>query len=492
MNLKDKFVKIFICLLLALTLFRLYILPLFNLVPQEAYYWLYIQRPALSYFDHPPICSYTIGLFTFLFGNNEFGVRFGMVLYSIGTSIFIFLLGWKVSNSTKFALLSVVFLNLTIFFNLHSIVATPDSPLLFFWSGAMYFYFKAIHEGGRIIDWISAGIFSGLALSSKYTGSFIFLSVFVYLFLSKKWKTIFSWEFWLSVVVALVVFTPVIIWNFKNGWASFLFQTSARAKGARNFGFNYFFQLIASQIFELTPLFFVLLWIILIKHIKNFKNLSKEYIYLFCFSFPIVLFFFSVSFTSLVKMNWILPGYLSFIILAVEYFSNLQKKRKKILFFGGISTSTGLIITTLMIILFPIFPIQKGDTWTGWKELAFRVVQLKEEMEKDKPCFIFSNEYKIPAELAFYTPFKEMILAENVYGQPALQFDFWFDVHKFSGWNGLFIYSDYNPFGKIELLKKYFEKVEFFEEFGIIKKDKVFRRFYIFKCFNYQPKMNTF
>ncbi len=492
MNLKDKFVKIFIGILLALTLIRLLILPRFNLVPQEAYYWLYIQRPALSYFDHPPICSYTIGLFTLLFGNSEFGVRFGMLLYSIGTSIFVFLLGWKVSNSTKFALLSVVFLNLTIFFNLHSIVATPDAPLLFFWSGVMFFYFKAIQEGGGTKDWILAGIFSGLSLSSKYTGSFIFLSVFLYLLLIKKWKAIYTWKFWLSVVVALVIFTPVIIWNFQNGWASFLFQTSARAKGARSFGFNYFFQLIASQIFELTPLFFILLWLILIKLIRNFKNLPKESVYLFCFSFPIVLFFFFVSFTSLVKMNWILPGYLSFIILAAEYFLKLQKKGKKIFSLVGIPSSIGLIIITMLIILLPIFPIQKGDTWNGWKELALRVVNLKEEMEKDKPCFIFSNEYKIPAELAFYTPYKEEILAENVFGKPALQFDFWFDVHKFAGYNGLFIFSDYNPFGEIELLKKYFEKVEFFEEFKVIKNEKVFRRFYVYKCYNYQPKMNTF
>jgi 4-amino-4-deoxy-L-arabinose transferase-like glycosyltransferase len=295
MILKDKYTKYFLLLLSGLFILRMILLGQFNLVPQEAYYWLYIQKPALSYFDHPPVCSYTIGIFTYLFGNTEFGVRFGMLLYSLGTSIFVFLLGKNISGSTRFAFLSVVFLNLTVFFNLHSVVATPDAPLLFFWSASMYFYFKAINEGNKSRDWLLAGVFAGIALASKYTAFFLFFSLFLYLILTKNWKEFLSWKLWLSVVVAFLVFSPVIIWNFQNGWASFLFQTSHRAKGVRSFGFNYFFQLIASQIFELTPLFFVLLWIILWRIIKRFTALSKEKLFFACFAFPVVLFFFHYS-----------------------------------------------------------------------------------------------------------------------------------------------------------------------------------------------------
>jgi 4-amino-4-deoxy-L-arabinose transferase and related glycosyltransferases of PMT family len=174
MILKDRYTKYFILLLSGLFILRMILLGQFNLVPQEAYYWLYIQKPALSYFDHPPVCSYTIGIFTYIFGNTEFGVRFGMLLYSLGTSIFVFLLGKKISGSTRFAFLSVVFLNLTVFFNLHSVVATPDAPLLFFWSASMYFYFKAINEGNKLSDWLLAGVFAGVAQASKYTAFFLF------------------------------------------------------------------------------------------------------------------------------------------------------------------------------------------------------------------------------------------------------------------------------------------------------------------------------
>ena len=30
------------------------------LIPEEAYYWMYAQHPALSYFDHPPMVSWAI------------------------------------------------------------------------------------------------------------------------------------------------------------------------------------------------------------------------------------------------------------------------------------------------------------------------------------------------------------------------------------------------------------------------------------------------
>lgn len=485
--LKTKYVNYFLIFVSVVSILRLGLLGAFNLVPQEAYYWLYSQRPALSFFDHPPICSYTIGLFTLLFGNNEFGVRFGMLLYSIGTSIFLFLLAKKFFNSEKNALLTIVFLNLTIFFNLHSIVATPDAPLLFFWSAAMYFYYKALFEDNSWRNWTLAGLSTGLALSSKYTASFIFLNLLFFFVITNQTKKILSIKFIGSVILSAIPFLPVIIWNIENGFASFLFQTSGRAKGIRSIGLNYFFQLIASQLYELTPLFFILLIILILKYLRKFNSIDIKEKYLLAFCFPMVFFFFLVSFTSLVKMNWILPAYLALMILGVKYYVESREKIKFWIKYGGFTSSVGLIVLNLAIILFPILPIEKGDSWTGWREIAARVVELKQKFDTEKKNFIFSNEYKIPAELSFYTPFKDEILAENVYGKPALQFDFWFDVRKFAGWDGIFIYSDYNPSVNLEDVKKVFEKVEFLEEFRIVKNNKIFRRFYIYHCKNYNP-----
>lgn len=483
----NKYFKFFIFFILAITLARLFILSNFNLVPQEAYYWLYTKYPALSYFDHPPACSYTIWFFTQIFNDSEFSVRIGMLLYSIGTILFIFFLSKEYFSDNRKAFTSILFLNLTIFFNLHSIVATPDAPLLFFWSGAMYFFYKAIFHGDKWKDWILAGVFSGFALLSKYTAVFIFLNLALFLIWEKQWKKIFGLKFIASVVIAILVFSPVIIWNLQNQFASFLFQTSGRAKGMKRIGLNYLFQLIASQIYELTPIFFVLLFVIFFKYLTNFRTIKESEKFLICFAYPIAIVFFFISLFTLVKMNWILPGYLSLIILAANFYDQSKELSKKLIKFLGIPIGIGLIVLNFVLIFFPLVPIEKGDSWTGWKELAGRIQELKRDFDGENNIFIFSNEYKIPAELAFYTPFRDVILAENVYGKPALQYDFWFDVRNFAGWDGILVYSDYNPSIDLDEVRKYFHQVIFIEEFKIIKNRKIFRRFYIYHCKGYVP-----
>src|SRR5205085_3003638 len=63
------------------------------LIPEEAYYWMYAQHPALSYFDHPPMVAWTIALGTHFFGNTELGVRIVGCLLMCAASGLIFYVG---------------------------------------------------------------------------------------------------------------------------------------------------------------------------------------------------------------------------------------------------------------------------------------------------------------------------------------------------------------------------------------------------------------
>ncbi len=483
----ERFQKLTVVFILLVTFARLLIINLFNLVPQEAYYWLYIQRPDFGYFDHPPMMSYIIGIFTFLFGDTEFGVRFGVVILSVITSLVMFSFVREISNDPKIGFYSVLFLNITVFYNIHSVVATPDSPLLCFWLISMNFFFKAL-KGEKIKDWILGGVFAGLALYSKYTALFIYFSLFWAIIFEKRFKFIFNYKPYLAFATSLLVFSPVIYWNFSNDWASFSFQTSERVQSLKSISLNYFFQLIASQLFELTPIFFVLLFWILFFFIKFWRKKSFEEKYLFAFSYPVVGFFFLWSFRGLVKMNWILPAYLSFLALATNFIISNSLHKKFIVRFVGFGLSLILIIFLFIVILFPVTPIKKGDTWNGWKELSTEITQIVENYPRKDSVFIFANEYKISAELAFYTKYKDRILAENVYGERALQFDLWFNPNDFKKWDGVFVYSDFNEFSQIEKLEKYFDKVIFHKRLDINKRGKVFRRFYIYICKGYRGK----
>ena len=70
-----------------------------ELLPEETYYWMYSQHHALSYFDHPPMVAWLIGCGTWLFGNNELGVRIGTILLTLGNCWLIYALGVRWFNA---------------------------------------------------------------------------------------------------------------------------------------------------------------------------------------------------------------------------------------------------------------------------------------------------------------------------------------------------------------------------------------------------------
>ncbi len=81
--------------------------------------------------------------------------------------------------------------------------------------------------------WIGTGLCAGVALASKYSAVLTIGGAFLYLATSpahRRWLR--RPEPYLAGVLALAVFSPVILWNATHGWASFAFQ-GERATGLR-------------------------------------------------------------------------------------------------------------------------------------------------------------------------------------------------------------------------------------------------------------------
>ena len=486
-----SYTKKFWLLTLSLSAIRLILASIINLVPQEAYYWLYIQKPDFGYFDHPPMCAYSIGIFTYLFGNHEIFVRLGTILFSIGTAYFVFKLAQKLYNE-KVAFFSAVFLNLTLFFNMQgSMISTPDAPLLFFWALTVYSLYKTFFEDNSVKNWALSGLFGGFALFSKYTAVFLFLSAFIFLIMHKeKRKMLLSYKPFVAIITAVIGFFPVIYWNIIHSFASFKFQSATRAKGMTSFTLNYFFQLIGSQLLELTPLFFALFIYIAFRiSKKSIKERDEKALFLTSFSIPYLVFFIAVSFTSLVKMNWLLPAYLTLMIAFANLYSDKLTDKTK----DSIWLKFGLVLSGLMILAFIVMSIiplapNRGDTWNGWKEFAVKIDSLKLDMDKSNKTFIFSDEYKVAAELSFYTKHKSVILAQNTIGETALQFDYWQNPNDYKGWDAILTAADFNKHPDIDKVSKYFERVEEVPSYKFESYGRIFRTFWIYKCFGYKGR----
>ncbi|MDZ7400913.1 MAG: glycosyltransferase family 39 protein [candidate division KSB1 bacterium] len=483
----DHFKRLIIFIVL-ITVFRLVYVNFVPLVPQEAYYWKYAKHLALSYFDHPPMTAYIIAFFTWIGGDSVFFIRLGSIVFSIGLMLVLYSITRRLFGNERWALLSVIAMNCTVMFSIGSMIITPDVPFLFFWALIVYSLVR-LRESDQWQWWYLAGAALGFGLLSKYTAILIVPGIFVYLLLSasqRKW--LLSVHPYLGLVLALVIFSPVIIWNSQHEWASFLFQSSSRFSQMRRLRLDYFFQLIGSQLGMLTPyLFFLVLVGWAQSGWRSFKTKDDRHSLLFWIALPVYLIFTLSSFRSLVKMNWLAPAYITSIIASIAWIQSAQTRwseRFKKWFTPGLILGLVIVLFMHLMPIVPIFPSRKGDTWTGWQELSARVMQIKQEMGED--TFIFGHEYKIPSEITFYTPHHEPTHAGEIIGEKGLQYTYWTNFNELIGKNAIFITSDAQRYRNMDNVRKYFDSVVEEPPLQIIHRGRVFRVFYIYRCYNYK------
>jgi dolichol-phosphate mannosyltransferase len=220
-----------------------------EMMPEETYYWNYARHLDFGYLDHPPMVAWLIRVATAVFGQTEFGVRAGALLCGAITSIFVYKLTRNLFGAAA-ALAALLLTQALPFFFLSGLLMTPDAPLVAAWAGSLYFLERAL-IGNQSRAWWFAGVCLGLGMISKY--SIALLGPVVVIFMlwdarSRRW-----WrrsEPYVGALIALAIFSPVIIWNAQHEWASFAFQTSRRLAETPQFALH---KLIGSMMVLITP-----------------------------------------------------------------------------------------------------------------------------------------------------------------------------------------------------------------------------------------------
>jgi len=132
-------VRLAIFLLLGVTCYRFWFVTRLNLVPDEAYYWLWSKHLAASYRDKGPAIAWTIALGTKLFGHTVFGIRFFAVFLSTATGGLLFLFARRLYDD-RTALWCVLMGLVMPIVAVGSILMTIDSLSVFFWALAMIIF----------------------------------------------------------------------------------------------------------------------------------------------------------------------------------------------------------------------------------------------------------------------------------------------------------------------------------------------------------------
>lgn len=471
---------------LGFTFFRTLLALFLPLTPQEAYYWSWSRDLALSYFDHPPLATYSIWLTTLIFGQTIFGIKFAAVLWFLGANILWARLIQEMFQNESQTFWTLLALNASIVFQLYGFVITPDTPLIFAWTATIYALWKLI-QTEEAKWWYVAGLFMGLAWVGKYSGIFLVPAVLTFALISRNHrKWLLTPHPYLGAFLAILVFSPVLIWNAQHDWISFVFQGSRRTSGMGQWEFRFFGELLGSQLFILTPYLFVLVVAAITRYGRQLISEIEDKILLLVSSgLFTALFFTLVSFRSLVKMNWLAPAYWSFIILGVHYLFQdpTRFKRMKI----GIYSSFAFLGLGISVVAIPDVPLGEGNTWSGWKMAAEETSSIQDSlMAQGEDTFIFSTNYKASSLLKFYLPGQPRTYAQDIIGRHALQFDIWTKDEELKGKTGILVVDDRREYRfRANRIEPYFENIEKIKAISIENFGQSVRQIDIYLCKDY-------
>jgi len=190
-----------------------------DLYTDEAYYWLWSTRPAAGYFDHPPMVAWLIALSSRLLGG-EIGVRLPFLLLGGLAVVFTALAAFEIERSERAPVLAALLAASAPMLHLAGAMALPDGPVVAGTAASLWLLARA--RGTR---WPWAGAAVGFALLGKYTAALLAPALVLLVAwdveLRRELRT--PWP-WLGGAVAVLVFSPNLLWNASHGFVAIAFQ----------------------------------------------------------------------------------------------------------------------------------------------------------------------------------------------------------------------------------------------------------------------------
>jgi dolichol-phosphate mannosyltransferase len=409
----------------AVILLRFVYLGLPELMEQEAYYWVYAQHPSLSYLDHPPLVALLIWLGTALFGTSEFGVRVGAFVCWFVTAVFVHRLTSRVCGR-RAALGALLLFGILPFYFGIGLTMTPDAPLHAAWAALLYFLYRALVEN-RSDAWLGVGFSLGFGLLSKYTIVLLGPAACCFMLIDRRARRWFvRGEPLGALLLALVLFLPVLLWNYQHDWASFLFQSHDRLADKPFFTTDRLLGYVAVNLTPAGLVGIILFWgrggrlLAAVDKPETARpeglgTMRRRYLFLWLMvTLPFVVFLF-FSLTREVKLNWTSPVWLAALPLlgaiaaapssggaTGRFMSGLQRLWHYTTMVLIVGYAIGLHYVVLGL---PSLPHPSRPFLSGWQEFARQIEEIVDTVAAEtgrRPLVVGMDPYQIGSGLAFY------------------------------------------------------------------------------------------
>ncbi len=512
--------------LAVLTVLRLVYIAQIELIPDEAYYYLWSQHPDLSYYSKGPGVAMAIRAGAALFGPTEFGVRFFSPLLSLGTALLMFFLARRFYGEPV-AIWTALAMNTIPIFQAGGLLMTIDPLSIFFWAAALVSCWLALEQNARFnFYWPLTGLLIGVGFLCKYTNAMQVLSILLLLAATPRYRRELSRPgFYIMLIVFAACTAPVFLWNSRHAWITVL---HLRARGNLNSRFvirpgePLLYMAMHAGVYS--PLIFLgmlaALWRALARKTTQLKTR-----YLLFFAMPLLLMYAVLSLKRAGEPNWTAPAFVSLGILTVAYWYDRAKTSRGAAVFAVAALVCGMAMSLLILnpdilrvagVPLP-YKFDPASRARGWITSAntLEAARRRFEAATGKPAFLIGNKYQTAASFSFYLPEKRV----EGPGHPPVyipesqdfenQFSFWprYDefvpppagfqdanqppptaeqpaVNLFTGRDALYI-SDQGDEKVDTAIKSGFERYEMVALYEISRRGLPLRRIGVFACYKY-------
>ncbi|MFA7307713.1 MAG: glycosyltransferase family 39 protein [Hyphomicrobium sp.] len=399
----DRADTILIAAALALFALRLVMAAATGLVDDEAYYRLWSLAPSLSYYDHPPMIAWLIGIGRVLIGDTTLGVRLVAPLCHLLGAVLLWrtaflLYGRETARTAVWILLAMPLLAIG------GLLMTPDLPSVLF-AGLVLWALAELDHSKNANWWLAIGAFAGLGLLSKYTNLFLGATIVLWLVAmpeNRRWFRVP--QLWIGGLVAIAASIPVVIWNAEHDWASFGKQFGRVGHSGTLAGPLYFVEFIGTLLALASPVIAVLAILGLIQVLRSaIRHRRSNDILLAAAVLPMLIYFAVHALHDRVQGNWPAPLYPPLAICAALAIHAITPERRRTAICAA-ALGFGFLVTAIIYFdalrSIPAAARMKDPTeqMHGWHALG-------DEVEKKRiesgAAWVATSSYATTGQLAF-------------------------------------------------------------------------------------------
>lgn len=379
-----------------------------ELDPDEAYYWMYAQKLAWGFFDHPPMVALMIRAGYELIPN-ELGVRLMTILMHAGTVFLVWLLAGKPEEKRGLVLLFLL-LGAMPMFQLYGFITTPDPPLLFF-TAFFFWRYQFFLKNQNCWNTVLLGLAMVLMLYSKYHGVLVILFT-----LGSNLRLLLRPRFYVASFLGAFLFIPHLWWQVANEFPSLKYHLVGRNNP---YAIKHTLNFVINQVVNFSPLLFPL-WIMVLRKWPAGTAMQRAYLYTTVGFWG---FFLLATLKGHAEPQWTVVLTIPLALMGWSYLKKHPHRRR--LFYRLSMISVALVLTVRILLMTELsaglIPEFHKKEW----------VRALKERAGNRPV-LFVDNYRDPSTYSFYSGDFSAAVNDPV-SYRRNQFDIWSFEERYHG-----------------------------------------------------------